>query len=171
MRNVGNWLQTLYQMSQRGMSTVFSARFLCRLLYQQLRWPPQDSQPWQCSASSCRLHSSPFLSFPALSIFPPSFLHLCCSLRLLFHLSLSLRSFGVPSAYSKSRANKQAAGGSRLLSIIQASQTTARMFARHMKCISQHHSERKKEYVLPSWLGLNTQGISHHPAGRLKSCL
>lgn len=154
-----------------GCRRSFQLVFLCRLLYQQHRWPPQDSQPRQCSASSCRLRSSPFLSFPALSIFPPSFLRLCCSLRLLFHLSLSLGSFGVPSAYSKSRANKQAAGGSRLLSIIQASQTTARMFARHMKYISQHHRERKKEYVLPSWLGLNTQGISHHPAGRLKSCL
>ncbi|KAL3970746.1 exocyst complex component 5 [Sarotherodon galilaeus] len=40
-------------------------RFLCTLLYQQHRWPPQDSQPRQCSASSCRLHSSPFLSFPS----------------------------------------------------------------------------------------------------------
>lgn len=111
-----------------------------------------------------------FCLFP----FCPSFLHpffVFAALSVSFHLSLSLGSFGVPSAYSKSRANKQAAGGSRLLSIIQASQTTARMFARHIKCISQHHSERKKEYVLPSWLGLNTQGISHHPARRLKSCL
>lgn len=105
----------------------------------------------------------------------PSFLHLFYPLSLsasFFSCFISpSRSFGVPSAYSKSWANKQAAGGSRLLSIIQASQTTARMFARHMKCISQHHRERKKEYVLPSRLGLGTQGISHHWAERLKSCL
>lgn len=41
-------------------------------------------------------------------------------------------------------------GGLRLLSIIQASQTTARMFAKHTKCTSSHRREREKRNVLPS---------------------
>ena len=123
------------------------------------------------SAFFCFLSLSLFLSLsspPFYSSSPPS----PSALSVPFHLSLA-----IPSAYSKSRTNKQAAGGSSLLSIIQASQTTASMFAKHMKCISlycrerEREREREKKYVLPSWLGHITQRLSQHSTERLKCCL
>lgn len=91
------------------------------------------------------------LAFSAFCL-SPSF---CLFLLLLFihpplHLPLHSRSHFIslscdPSAYSKSRTNKQAAGGSSLLSIIQASQTTASMFAKHMKSISLYCREKERE--------------------------
>lgn len=102
--------------------------------------------PFSAFCLSCSVFS--FFSSFLLFIFPLSPSALSAS----FHLSPLLRSFffsffffsSVPSAYSKSWTNKQAAGGSRLLSIIQASQTTARMFAKHMKCIFQHRTRRER---------------------------
>lgn len=99
---------------------------------------------------SFHLSSIPFLFF---FIFFYSFSVSCCCFLSLF-LALFLfslfdsfsplrassyfifRSSCIPSAYSKSWTNKQAAGGSRLLSIIQARQTTVRMLAKRMKYIS-----------------------------------
>ena len=106
------------------------------------------------AVSFCPSTLHPLFHHSAFSAFclSPSF---CLFLLLLFihpplHLPLHSRSHFIslscdPSAYSKSRTNKQAAGGSSLLSIIQASQTTASMFAKHMKSISLYCREKERE--------------------------
>ena len=109
------------------------------------------------------LSSSPFFFHSSSPLSPFAF-------SISFHLS---RSSCVCSAYSKSCTNKQAAGGSRLLSIIQASQATARMFAKHMKCISQHRTqtERGEERNMFHHHGLDSIHRDYPSIERLKSCL
>lgn len=82
----------------------------------------------------------------SLFILPPLHLHL----PLHSHFISLFLSFSL-SAYSKSWTNKQAVGGLRLLSIIQDSQTTARMFAKHMKCISRHRKRKGICFTIMTW--------------------
>lgn len=78
------------------------------------------------------------------------------ALSIPFHLSLLLLSC-FPSAHLESWTNKQAAGGLCFLSIIQASQTTVRMFAKHKKYISpRHRKEKKGEICFMAWLQPST---------------
>lgn len=157
------WAWLMYRTSSHGCGSFFF--FFWLLLLSHSVHPP--SAPF--------FIIRPFLllvSLPLSVSFFSSFLFILPSISLCTLGPISSLSCD-PSAYSKSRTNKQAAGGSSLLSIIQASQTTASMFAKHMKCISLYcrEREREKKYVLPSWLGHITQRLSRHSTERLKCCL
>jgi len=97
-------------------------------------------------SSSCLPCSHPASFFSLLS---PPFLFILHSASLCTLISPSC-SFSIPSAYSKSWTNKQAAGDLRLPSIIQASRTTARNVCQtHEVHLSQR--ERKVCFIIMAW--------------------
>lgn len=130
------WAWLMYRTSSHGCGSFF---FFWLLLLSHSVHPP--SAPF--------FIIRPFLllvSLPLSVSFFSSFLFILPSISLCTLCPISSLSCD-PSAYSKSRTNKQAAGGSSLLSIIQASQTTASMFAKHMKCISLCCRERERKEI------------------------